>query len=57
MKRPPTQSRQRSYKKRTNENASEVKKWGKTKSLLVELNEQIQTLQNMFVLILRNFVK
>ena len=57
MKRPPTQSRQRSYKKRTNENASEVKKWGKTKSLLVELNEQIQTLQNMFVFILRNFVK
>ena len=57
MKRPPTQSRQRLYKKRTSENAHGVKKWGKTKSLLVELNEQIQTLQNMFVLILRNFVK
>ena len=57
MKRPPTQSRQRSYKKRTSENARGVKEWGKTKSLLVELHEQIQTLQNMFVLILRNFVK
>ena len=56
MKRPPTQSRQRSYKKRTSENARGVKEWGKTKSLLVELHEQIQTLHNMFVLILRNFV-
>ena len=33
MKRPPTQSRQRSYKKRTSENAREVKKNGVKPSL------------------------